>query len=276
MNLVNGEQGDSLDIHDRALNYGDGLFETLAVHNGTALALEDHLIRLAAGATALGFPEPDAGAIIKDVTTIAGDKDRAVVKILLTRGTGGRGYCPPAIEATHPNRIVFLHDWPDYPDEIYEQGVITGLCRTRLSINPVLAGIKHLNRLEQVLARNEWRNTDVFEGLMLDMDGNLVEGTMTNLFLVIDDSLVTPSLENCGIHGIVRKAVMDATAEMVIDCRITRVTLEDLERASEVILCNSLLGLCHVRQFRNKTYDHPVLMPKLREMLIEQQKIMPL
>jgi len=273
MTLVNGRPSDSIHTSDRGLHYGDGVFETVAVDNGAALALEEHLLRLQAGARALGFPEPDAAQILNEVDSMISPDQRAVMKIVLTRGRGGRGYRPPAIDDTVPSRIISLHEWPEYDPDMYEQGIVLRLCKTRLSQNPALAGIKHLNRLEQVLARNEWRDTGVFEGLMLDTDGDIIEGTMSNLFMFVDGVLLTPSLDGCGIHGIVRKLVMDIAAELEINCRVTRLGLEDMERASEIFICNSVLGLCHVRAYQNHSYDPPVLCPQLREGLIKQQKI---
>ena len=273
MNLVNGQTSDTLSIHDRGLHYGDGVFETLAVEKGEALALEEHLVRLAAGATALGFPDADLSAVFDEIDQIIGEDERSVLKIILTRGPGGRGYRRPDIE-TEPSRILTRHPWPeDYNSGLYKNGIRVRLCETRLGHNPKLAGIKHLNRLEQVLARSEWDDADILEGLMLDIDGNVIEGCMSNIFLVSGRKLMTPALDQCGIHGVVRKLVLDAAAETGLDSHVTQVRLDDLTEADEVFICNSVLGLCHVRQFQKHAFNQSRYTEQIRNTLVQKRKI---
>ena len=276
MILVNGQPDDKVSPHDRGLQYGDGVFETIAVKAGEPLALEEHLTRLSAGAQALYFPPLDIPVIMSELTqAINTESGNSVLKIIVTRGDSGRGYRPPVQDVT-PSRIISTHPWPDYNHTMYESGVKLTLCETRLSQNRLLAGIKHLNRLEQVLARNEWDDADIFEGVMLDTDGNVIECTMSNLFMIRGQTLFTPALESCGIHGIIRRLVMDAAAESGLDCRVKQLTLDDLDVADEMFISNSILGICHVREFREKHYQRPVHVESIRNLLAGNDKIISL
>jgi 4-amino-4-deoxychorismate lyase len=116
------------------------------------------------------------------------------------------------------------------------------VCDLRLALQPRLAGIKHLNRLEQIMARAEWEE-QYEEGLLLDYNGQLIEGTMSNLFLVRDRALYTPSLDSCGVAGVVRSVVLDLAVESGVRAARQALTLTDLEAAQEVFLCNSLIGI---------------------------------
>ena len=245
--LVDGEAQTAIDPGDRGLSYGDGLFETVAVRLGQPLRWKSHLTRLGEGATRLGIPMPAVGLWEADLARLLGaaTPERVVLKLILTRGVGGRGYAPPA--APKPTRIVHLSDWPTWPGTHAETGIVVRLCATRLGINPTLAGVKHLNRLEQVLAARELAATGADEGLMLDCDGRLIEGVRTNVFMVVEDRLVTPSLSRCGVRGVMRDALIGAAQELGIpileqDCDPTL-----LAHASELFVCNSLIGLWPVR-----------------------------
>lgn len=245
--LVDGEAQTGIDPGDRGLSYGDGLFETVAVRLGQPLRWKSHLTRLGEGATRLGIPMPAVGLWEADLARLLGaaTPERVVLKLILTRGVGGRGYAPP--DAPKPTRIVHLSDWPTWPGTHAETGIVVRLCATRLGINPTLAGVKHLNRLEQVLAARELAATGADEGLMLDCDGRLIEGVRTNVFMVVEDRLVTPSLSRCGVRGVMRDALIGAAQELGIpileqDCDPTL-----LAHASELFVCNSLIGLWPVR-----------------------------
>lgn len=249
--LVNGQETEYVSAHDRGLQYGDGLFETLAVRDGTPLLWAEHLARLAAGAQRLGLAAPDGMRLRREAERLCDDTKRAVLKILYTRGPGGRGYRPETGAA--PTRVLSLSAWPDYPAAYAEQGVAVRLCRTRLSFQPRLAGLKHLNRLEQVLARAELSD-DCAEGLMQDESGNIVEGTMSNVFLVRAGVLVTPTLDRCGVEGVMRAQVLERAARRGIPCRVETVTSAHLEQAQEIFLTNSLIGLWPVRRLDNRSY----------------------
>jgi 4-amino-4-deoxychorismate lyase len=250
--LVNGQASMHLPVTDRGLQYGDGLFETLALCNGEPLQWNRHMQRLGEGCRCLGLPAPEEKLLREEVTRIAGSEARAVAKIILTRGAAGRGYrTDPSSTAT---RIVQRLPWPAYPAAASNEGVAVRWCETRLARQPRLAGIKHLNRLEQVLARAEWQE-DYAEGLMRDTDGLVIEGTMTNLFLVSDDgTVVTPDLSQSGVAGVMRAQVLDSAAAMGLTCITQAVTTDMVESAQELFLTNSLIGIWPIRRIEARHY----------------------
>jgi len=242
----------NLPVADRGLQYGDGLFETLALRNGEPLLWDRHLLRLDEGCHRLGLPAPDKRLLREEVTRIAGSDTRAVVKIILTRGAAGRGYRADA--AGTATRIVQRLPWPYYPGTASIEGVAVRWCDTRLSRQSRLAGLKHLNRLEQVLARAEWQD-DYAEGLMRDTDGLVIEGTMTNLFLVrTNDTVVTPDLSQSGIAGVMRAQVLESAAAMGMHCVTQAVSVDMIESAQELFLTNSLIGIWPIRRIEARHY----------------------
>jgi len=250
--LIDGREGASLPVTDRGLQYGDGLFETLALRNGRPLMWDRHVQRLGEGCRRLDLPAPEAGLLREEVIRIAGTDTRAIAKIILTRGSAGRGYRVNA--AGTVSRIVQRLPWPTYPEEAGKKGVAVRWCETRLARQPRLAGMKHLNRLEQVLARAEWQD-DYAEGLMRDTDGLVIEGTKTNLFLVCaDGTVVTPDLSQSGVAGVMRAQVLDSATAMGMTCSIQAVTTDTVESAQELFLTNSLIGIWPIRQIEARHY----------------------
>jgi 4-amino-4-deoxychorismate lyase len=243
--LVNGREASQVDPRDRGLHYGDGLFETMAVLAGRPRFLDWHFERLALGAERLGLPLPDLQQL-QDEIAAACPEPRGVVKIIVTRGVGPRGYRPPTRQ--EPTRIVVAAPWPDLPAAAWTEGVRLGWCRTRYGRNPALAGLKHLNRLEQVLARAEWDDGRMDEGLMQDDLGQVISATQANLFARIDGQWTTPSVEQCGVAGVMRRAFRHWSSEMG-DAVVERAVLaQELVRASHLILTNALIGAWPVRE----------------------------
>jgi 4-amino-4-deoxychorismate lyase len=263
--LINGKTVDCVASADRGLLYGDGLFETIAVIDGTMRHWLRHLDRLQAGCDRLGIPAVDGDELAHECQSLADGADKAVLKVIVTRGSGGRGYRVP--DRTAATRIVQLHDWPVFSPACGETGVAVRLCHTRLGHNPALAGIKHLNRLEQVLARQEWDDTDIMEGLLLDAEGYLIEGTMSNLFLVRDETLVTPDLHQCGVAGIMRTRILELSKQLAIDAHIQAVEMKNLREADEIFICNSLIGIWPVTAVDSSVYEKGTVTTRLQAML---------
>ncbi len=167
--LIDGVPAERIGVRDRGLQYGDSLFETIAVVDGRPRNWEAHMERLGSGARRLSLPLPPPGLLLEELRRVSRGEGRCVVKLILTRGEGGRGYRPP--QAAPGHRILLHAPWPDYPPGRFEEGIQVRLCTTRLGRNPALAGLKHLCRLEQVLARAEWSEPEIAEGLMLDEGG---------------------------------------------------------------------------------------------------------
>lgn len=270
MILINGQPDNRIPVTDRGLQYGDGVFETLAFRQGKLEFLEAHLNRLQRGCERLRIPFTDSDTLKLELATVcAQTAEDSVIKIILTRGSGGRGYKAPA--DAEPLRIISTHPLPAYPDAC-QQGVTVRLCQQRLGINPSLAGIKHLNRLEQVLARSEWDDDNIREGLMLDIRDRLIEGTMSNLFLVTNSVLYTPAIVDNGIAGVMREQIISLAKQQGIDCIEGDVELTDLLTADEVFLSNSVINIWPVTSMpeSNKYWDYGQLTQKLQTLLQAQ------
>ncbi len=256
--LVNGQAADVLSCHDRGLLYGDGCFTTLAIYQSRPLQFSAHWKRLTSCVERLGLAMPlrtvvqaEANALCQQCQERPGS-GAGVLKIILTRGVGGRGYRIPAT-ASACTRILQRHPWPDYPAQAFHDGIALALCQTRLGINPALAGIKHLNRLEQILAQREW-GAPYGEGLMLDADGCVLSGTFTNLFWVSQGKLITPDVSRCGIAGVMRAMAIKTAILQGIPVEIGRFTLNTLTLAQEIFICNSVLGIWPVHTLLDKHY----------------------
>ena len=263
--LVNGEPRSQVDAADRGFQYGDGIFTTLAVRQGVPLFLEAHLDRLERDGPRLALPLPKRAVLADEARRLCALQADGVLKIQVTRGSGGRGYrCPENPTGT---RVLGMHPPPDYPPELSEQGVEVRVCRTRLGINPGLAGIKHMNRLEQILARAEWPVGGIREGLMLDTDGHVVEGTMTNLFIARAGRLLTPRVDRCGVAGFMRGLLMSGASELGWEVEEGRLTLGEVAAADEVFLTNSVIGLWPVRRMEARAYPIGPITSAVREWL---------
>ncbi|MCK9538322.1 MAG: aminodeoxychorismate lyase [Dokdonella sp.] len=246
--LVDGVVAGVVDASDRGLAYGDGLFETIAFVAGRAPLWERHMARLAAGCTRLGLPAPDARLLADEAARVAAGELRSVVRICLTRGRGARGYAPPP--RTVPTRIVAAHPAPVPDADGQRRGIRVRLCNLRLAAQPALAGLKHLNRLEQVLARDEWDDPAIGEGLLRDADGRLVSATAANLFLVRAGVLQTPALDRCGVAGVARAQVLAWHA----GCQVREIEMGDLMLADEVFLTSSVRGVVPVTALDGRSW----------------------
>ncbi len=237
---VDGQPADALSLKDRGLAYGDGLFETIAVRSGKPLLLDRHLQRLTEGCRRLALAvDPDL--VRGEMQAYAEAMREGVLKLILTRGDSLRGYTADPV--ARARRILQGSALPAYPAAHAEQGVRLFPCATRLSEQPLLAGLKHLNRLEQVLARAEWRDSEHAEGLMLDGMGRVIEGVFSNLFLVSLGGLFTAGLSRCGVAGVMRAEILAQAAAQGIPVQVVDISLEQLQQADEVFVCNSVYGI---------------------------------
>ena len=244
--LINGLYSHQIDPADRGFQYGDGLFETIAIINGQAVFLDQHLARLQKDCHRLKIPYPGTELLSLEVEQLAKNSEKAVLKIILTRGVGGRGYRQP--DPIKSTRVLSLHPYPDYPDSYKNQGIHARFCDIRLGLNPALAGIKHLNRLEQVLARSEWSDTAIQEGIMLDFNDHVIEGTMTNLFYIKDDSIYTSAFTLTGVSGIMRSIIIMLCARHQLTVIEHDFNQEALLAADEIFVCNSIINIWPVTE----------------------------
>ncbi|HEV2622228.1 MAG TPA: aminodeoxychorismate lyase [Frateuria sp.] len=239
--LVDGQVHDQVSALDRGLGYGDGLFETVRFVGADAPLWARHMQRLGEGCRRLGLPMPDMAQLLAEARAASDGMAHAVVRITLTRGVGARGYAPPA--RPRPTRVVAAFDPPQ--DETTQAGGIrVRLCELRLAPQPQLAGLKHLNRLEQVLARAEWDDPAIAEGLLCDVDGLAICATAANLFAVHGGELATPALDRCGVAGVARAEILASRPH----ARVCPITLARLRRADELFLSSSVRGILPVRE----------------------------
>jgi 4-amino-4-deoxychorismate lyase len=268
MILVNGVAADNVAATDRGLAYGDGVFRTLVLRQGRARQWARHYRKLAHDCAALAIACPPEALLAGEVAQLARHSPDAVVKIIVTRGSGARGYAPP--QPSTLTRIVMDSPVPGYPEEFVRAGVAVHVCQMRLSSQPRLAGVKHLNRLENVLARAEWNDPAVPEGILLDAEEHVVGGTMTNLFIVEDGGLVTPPLLLCGVAGVTRERIMQGAGRLGMACREEPVTLPRLLGAQEALLVNSVIGAWQVKSCAGRGWEPGDRTRRVREWLDEE------
>lgn len=240
---INGVRSTSIDCRDRGLHYGDGVFETMLVKARQVRLLDFHLMRLAESCRRLQLQPPADALLRREIQRVVKGRARGVLKLTLTRGVGPRGYRPTGNERT--TRILSLY--PATARALPDMPVRVRMCSTPLSINPALAGLKTLNRLDVVLARSEWRTARFWEGLMRDVDGHIVCGTMSNLFLRRGSQLLVPKLDRCGVAGVMRRWVLERAAVSKLSIAQRRVGWADLERAEEIFLTNAVIGVVSVK-----------------------------
>ncbi|KRA73054.1 hypothetical protein ASD78_15785 [Lysobacter sp. Root667] len=248
-----GEQAvDALPALDRGYAYGDGLFETLRAHRGALPWWDAHWQRLSRGAARLHLALPRAEQVRAEAERLLDGGD-AVLKLIVSRGAGGRGYAPPA-DAT-PTWLLSTHPLPAPPPVA---GLRLRWCDTRLAAPSALAGLKHCNRLEQVLARAEWDEAGIDEGLMRDGDGHVVCATAANLFVLRDGRWWTPKVDRCGVAGVCRERLLNLLAEEAVET--ATLSQDALESADAVFLCNAVRGILPVARLGARVWpSHPAV-----------------
>jgi 4-amino-4-deoxychorismate lyase len=241
---VNGRRGRTVDARDRGLQYGDGVFETMRVRRHAIRLLDFHLDRLWRSCDRLSLPMPDPHRLRKHLEGAAAIRREGVLKLIVTRGVGARGYRPTG----HERGTCVLSAYPlsRRASSAVAAPVSVRLCTLRLGTNPLLAGLKSLNRLESVLARAEWSDPRLWEGLVRDTDDHIVCGTMSNVFLRRGSSLVTPLLDRCGVAGVMRRWVLEQAGALGLRSSERRLRWPDLGRAEEVFVTNAVVGVVPV------------------------------
>lgn len=243
--LVNGSAQHSLPLSDRAIHYGDGAFETVLVDTGVLTYWPQHLQRLENACKLLHIPF-DAEVLEREVRSLIVDaKDSGIIKIIVSRGSGGRGYAPP--RTANPTRIVQRHPIPADYAQFTKTGIRTMLCRHPISENVALAGVKHLNRLDQILASLELHE-GFQEGLLCNARGYLIEGIKSNVFLIKDGALKTPLLDTAGVAGILRDVILEHCRDHSWPIQICAIPFDEILDSDEVFLCNSVFGIWPVTE----------------------------
>lgn len=262
--LVNGQSVATAGWHDRGLAYGDGLFESMRIEQGQILHWPLHLARLREGCQRLALSLAEA-ELSAEISQLCQDVERGVCKLILTRGDGQRGYAMPVPASCR--RILQLTSLPSWPEQNFSSGIELYPCKTRLACQPLLAGLKHLNRLEQVLARNEWQSERYAEGLMLDTNDYVIEGVFSNIFFVRQQRLLTPALTNSGVAGVMRSHIFQLADKLGLACEQVNIKTAELEQMDEIFMCNSLYGIWPVRAFQQWRWPLGTITRKLQQHL---------
>jgi len=259
---INGAAGSALDAADRGLSYGDGLFETMYLAGHAVRHLERHLMRLTRGCRQLGIEQLDIALVRKEIAHAARTLRDGVLKLVVTRGPGPRGYRPSGNEL--PTRILSWSALRAADPASSSSGVRVRYCATRATENAALAGLKHLNRLDSVLAQLEWSDPDIAEGLLCDSQGSVVGGAMSNLFMIRDRTMLTPRIDRCGVSGIMRSVVIDAARNEGLEVVEQPLSIADVAAADELFLTNSIIGIWPVRALEAKSYRVGVVTRRMR------------
>ena len=265
---INGESQSSLPVSDRGLAYGDGVFETICISSGKPTLAELHWQRLQSSCERLGI-DLELSVLKQEVDQFLQvfNGNQHILKVTVTRGSGGRGYNPEGCQNT--TRCLSLHPLLVRPVDPSFAGARVMLCQTRLGQSE-LAGMKHLNRLEQVLARSEWQGAEWDEGLVCDFDGHLIEGTMSNLFIVTRDGrLLTPELSRCGVAGVCREFIISRAESLGLSVVTGFYRLQDLD-VVEMFLCNSVNGVWPVTECVEHRWDIGPVTARIRDCLLEE------
>ena len=250
---VNGILDAAISPLDRGFTYGDGVFETCRYSRGSIPLWHYHRERLLSSAGRLGIPvdEDLLNQYLNSMLAHLSDQYdlHAVIKITLTRGVGGRGYRLPASVA--PTYCIGIFPGTPLQTDQYRNGIAVRICDLRVAQVPALAGMKHLNRLEYILARAEWQD-EFAEGLLLDAQDRVIEATVSNLFVIKNNQLFTPDLSVAGVAGIMRKTIIEQLApKLGLVGHIVNMDLDFLSSADEIFLCNSVYGIWPVNILRD-------------------------
>lgn len=272
----NGEVVRDVSIDDRAFQYGDGLFETIAIRGGQPRLWDYHMDRLERGCERLGIAMPDRRSLQEslDKAAIASAEDTAIAtaKIIVSGGISQRGYARTQPSDVHT--LVGIFSATPIDAQKYRDGVETRLCNTRLALYSATAGLKTLNRLEQVLARRECEQEGMFEGFTLDADDRLICGTMSNVFVVANKSIMTPALDRCGVAGVMRRHTIETLQKIGTSVDICDISLDEFRQSDEVFLTNSQFGILPVQRCGDNLWpSHTVtraIMAKMADSGIEE------
>lgn len=259
---INGQPGRLIDVTDRGLTYGDGLFETIAIRAGEARFLALHLDRLLEGCGRLRIPVPARASLGVDLAAAAHAIRHGVLKVIVTRGPGPRGYGLPI----QPVTTIAWGTAESAPE--LSLPIEVCWCATMAATNPATAGLKSLGRLDQVLARAEWTRPEVGEGLMTSTEGQLIGGTASNVFLVAGDQMLTPAVYRAGIAGVMRRVVLETAKKAGIGVVEGHLAPSEVRSAAEVFVTNALTGIRPVRQLGSQTWPTGPITRNLQQLLV--------
>ncbi|MXP67461.1 aminodeoxychorismate lyase [Pantoea sp. Aalb] len=260
---INGIKTVNLSAFDRAVQFGDGCFTTAAVLNGKVIFLKNHLKRLKENCQRLFINLPNFMLLESEICYAAIGYKKAVLKVILTSGIGERGYS--RTKQNKPTRIILLSPWPNHYEILKGKGVILITSPIELARNPLLAGMKHLNRLEQVLIRRHCDYNGGDEALVLDTKGKIISCCAANIFWRKGNDIYTPNLKYAGVNGIMRCYLIDQIIATGQNCHIVEMSKKEVINADEITICNSLMPVLPVRQIDNILFIKSFLFNQLNK-----------
>ncbi|MRS88480.1 aminodeoxychorismate lyase [Enterobacteriaceae bacterium RIT714] len=247
MFLINGHEQECLPASDRATQFGDGCFTTARIVDGDVCFLAAHILRLQQACERLLIPFAQWAELEREMQSIAADKPCGVLKVIISRGSGGRGYS--GANCQQPTRILSVSAYPAHYAVWRKEGITLALSPVRLGRNPLLGGIKHLNRLEQVLIRTHLEQSDADEALVLDSEGFITECCAANLLWRQGNDVFTPKVDQAGVNGIMRQFCMQQLAHSGFRVVEINAGEEALLDADEIVICNALMPVVPVRAY---------------------------
>ncbi|PQJ89625.1 aminodeoxychorismate lyase [Aliivibrio sifiae] len=266
MYWVNGVESETLPINDRSTQYGDGFFTTMKVNNGEIRLWSFHFERLTSSSQRLGITPPNWKKIEKQVHTIAEKINNGGIKILISRGAGGRGYSPKGCNNTQV--IISDFQYPAHYKQWQEEGIELGVSAIKLGLSsPLLVGMKHLNRLEQVLIKDEISKTVYLDAIVLDLNNHVIETSIGNLFWVKDDRIFTPKLSFSGVEGVMKKHIGQLAKEFQLELEEVSAALSELENADEVFITNALFEIVPINAIVNTEFTQHKFTHRFQEKL---------
>jgi 4-amino-4-deoxychorismate lyase len=265
MFLVNGSFATTISVQDRGLTLGDGFFTTLYLNNQQPALWSFHVARLREGCARLKLPLPDVDLLYEQCCQLASDYNEACGKIIITRGTGGRGYSPQGCET--PTVIVSVHPYPAHYHDWQRNGISLGVAEQQLGCQPMLAGLKTLNRLEQVLLKNELDERGIPEAIVLDWQDHVVETVTANLFWRKGEQIFTPDLKLSGVCGVMRAFVIQQLTNWRYTVTPVSTGLAAVLDADEVWITNALMGVVPVTGIKDVKYQDHCFVKRLQNAL---------
>ncbi len=256
MILVNGVKANTISCNDRAFQYGDGLFETIPFKNRTLMLWEQHMQRLQRGCKIMQIPFIDVAILKEESMAMCDDAsaigvNEGVLKIIISRGESCRGYSPG--KSSKPNRVIFCAIFPSHISSVRQDGLATDLCKQALTKNFFADGIKHLNRLDQVMLSLESEKKKLLEAVVTDGSGNVIEGVKSNIFIVKHDEIITPKIANYGVRGVMRDFIIDICQKNSIKVSQRAVSVDELNHVDGLFFCNSVIGIWPVNKLGEET-----------------------
>lgn len=262
--LINGSVSKKISPYDRALQFGDGIFRTFVVKNKKPQHWAYHYKKIVADCRAIKIEPPSEITLLSDIFRVFKTKPKAVGKFIITRGESERGYGFKS--NITPNRFLIKTKMPSYPKANSESGVCLYVCKLKLQPS-FLSGIKHLNRIENVMARSEWQDTRYADGILLNDQGHVIECVSSNLFMRKGQTIYTHPLKNIGVKGVTRDLILKLLPQLGFKIKEISFDLNKLLTADEVFITNSLFGVWQVKKIKNRSWQHQELATILRESL---------